>query len=229
MHINSTRSKHYLVLDAARGIAALTVMIYHVQKYNYPSVVVATMPHLFQRSFLAVDLFFLMSGLVIARSYEAKLLTHRMSFLTFLRIRLVRLYPLYIVGTLLGFIYAVAKSNVLATEPLRVWPNIEALAANAVFLPNLSDSVSGIFPFDPAAWSLAFEWAINLIYALWAVRQSLARLVVIAALSAAALVPCAISYGSLDMGWGASTALGGALRICFAFTMGSGAAPAHLS
>jgi peptidoglycan/LPS O-acetylase OafA/YrhL len=64
------------------------------------------------------------------------------------------------------------------------------------------------------------EWAINLIYAIWAVRQSTRRLVIIAAVSAAALVPCAISNASLDMGWGASTALGGGLRICFAFTLG---------
>ena len=211
--------KHYLVLDAARGIAALAIVLYHVQKYVYPNVVVAAMPHLLQRSFLAVDLFFLMSGLVLARSYEAKLLNGDMSFWGFFRTRLVRLYPLYIVGTILGFIYAFEKSSMLMTEPLQLWPNIEALAANILFLPNPSDR-SGIFPFDPAAWSLAFEWAINLIYAIWAVRQSTRRLAVIAAVSAAALVPCAISNGSLDMGWGTSTALGGGLRICFAFTIG---------
>jgi peptidoglycan/LPS O-acetylase OafA/YrhL len=212
--------KHYLALDAARGIAALAIVFYHVQKYIYPNVVVASIPHFLHRSFLAVDLFFLMSGLVIAQSYEAKLLNHEMSFLGFFRTRLVRLYPLYIVGTILGFVYVIVKSSVLTTEPFQLWPNIEALAANAVFLPSFSDRAPGIFPFDPAAWSLAFEWAINLIYAVWAVRQGTRRLAFIAAVSAAALVPCAISNGSLDMGWGVSTALGGGIRICFAFTLG---------
>jgi peptidoglycan/LPS O-acetylase OafA/YrhL len=213
-------AKHYLVLDAARGLAALAVVLFHIQKYIYPDVVIPGMPHLFQRSFLAVDLFFLMSGLVIARSYETKLRNGRMSFWGFFRTRFVRLYPLYIIGTIFGFIYALSKSGVLTTEAFHLLPNIEALAANAFFLPSPSDRVAGIFPFDPAAWSLALEWAINVIYATWAVRQGTKRLAIVVAVSAVALVPCAIAYGSLDIGWGASTAVGGALRICFAFTLG---------
>ncbi len=208
------------MLDAARGIAALSVMLFHVQKYIYPNIIIPSMPSLFHRSFLAVDLFFLMSGLVIARSYETKILNGKLSLFGFCRTRWVRLYPLYFIGTMGGFAYAVVKLSLLMPTSVWIWPNAGALLLNAIFLPNLADRSIEIFPFDPAAWSLALEWLANLLYAIIAVHQSTKRLAVLAVVSFAMLVPCAISNGSLDMGWGASTAVGGALRVCFAFTMG---------
>lgn len=138
-------TKHYLALDAARGIAAIAVVLYHVQTYIYPEVVVTIMPHLFHRSFLAVDLFFLMSGLVIARSYEVRLLNGKMSFFGFFQTRLVRLWPLYLLGTILGFIYAFVKSSVLMTEPFQIWPNIMGLVLNSVFFSQRFRSYSWYF------------------------------------------------------------------------------------
>ncbi|MFX5999031.1 hypothetical protein ABTF05_21860, partial [Acinetobacter baumannii] len=51
----------------------------------------------FFSSYLAVDLFFLLSGVVLCRSYESRLL-NGMRLGAFLRIRLLRLYPLYFLG-----------------------------------------------------------------------------------------------------------------------------------
>jgi hypothetical protein len=99
--------------------------------------VVASMPHLFHRSFLAVDLFFLMSGLVIARSYEARLLKDEMSFFAFVRTRLVLLYPLYIVGTVLGFIYTIAKSSVLMAQPYQISQVTDCRPATPAVRPSL--------------------------------------------------------------------------------------------
>ena len=178
------------------------------------------MPSLFHRSFLSVDLFFLMSGLVIARSYEAKILSGGMTIWGFCRTRLIRLYPLYIIGTLLGFIYAIVKSRFLTFSPFDIWSAAAVFVLNAGFIPNVIGRKAGIFPFDPAAWSLSLECLANLIYVLWMVRQSIKRVVILTMMSSVALAFCAISYGSIDMGWGASTALGGGLRICFAFTLG---------
>ena len=59
------KPQHYLTLDAARGIAAITVMLFHIHKYVYPHVELAIAPQLFAHSYLAVDLFFIMSGLVV--------------------------------------------------------------------------------------------------------------------------------------------------------------------
>ena len=115
-------NKHYLPLDAARGIAALAVMLYHFRKLVYPEVVMSNVPHLLQRSYLAVDLFFLMSGLVIARAYEPRLKTGAMSFSGFCVTRWIRLFPLYILGTLLGFAYALTKTHILSGESFTLAP-----------------------------------------------------------------------------------------------------------
>ena len=211
---------HYLVLDAARGIAALAVMLYHVQKYVFPEVEISFLPHLLHRSYLAVDLFFLMSGLVIARSYEARLLDGRLSFLGFCRVRAIRLYPLYLAGLMLGLGYALVKSIMKPEEAIALSEGLVALFLNGVFLPVVREGGGDIFPFNPAAWSLALEWGINLIYAAWAVRQKTSVLTGLSIAAGLILIPVAIAAHSLDLGWGMSTAMGGILRIGFSFTLG---------
>ncbi len=161
-----------------------------------------------------------MSGLVIARAYEAKLLAGSMSFGQFCRVRFIRLYPLYFSSLILGLSYAIIKTILKPEEAITFTQGVVSFSLNAAFLPDVVMSRSDIFPFNPAAWSLALEWAINIVYAIWAVRQSNARLLVITVLAGVALVPVAVDYGSVDMGWGLVTGLGGVLRICFSFTLG---------
>ena len=51
----------YVALDGLRGVAAIAVVFRHAHVDALP----------FAHGYLAVDLFFLLSGFVIARSYEA--------------------------------------------------------------------------------------------------------------------------------------------------------------
>lgn len=69
-------------LDAIRGIAAIFVVTRHTGEYfgGYP----------FFNSFLAVDIFFLLSGFVIAHAYGKKLLSNTISNTDFFKIRLIR-------------------------------------------------------------------------------------------------------------------------------------------
>jgi len=90
--------QHYLTLDGLRGIAAFAVMIYHQQQ-------TAVMGH----GYLAVDFFFILSGFVIAKAYESKLLSN-MSFTDFALVRVSRLYPLLIAATLLSAAYMAMSS-----------------------------------------------------------------------------------------------------------------------
>ena len=58
--------KHqYILLDALRGLAALFVVIWHTSLYWSP------LP--FEHTYLAVDIFFVLSGFVIASAYREKL------------------------------------------------------------------------------------------------------------------------------------------------------------
>jgi peptidoglycan/LPS O-acetylase OafA/YrhL len=210
---------HLLTLDAARGAAALCVMLYHLGQF-------LPLNPFFGKSYLAVDLFFLMSGLVIARSYENKLISGAMNFRSFCRARLLRLYPLYLMGLVGGLTYVMVKAalNVPGTAPA---PDVLMVAVlSALFIPQFFAHFSAyhdlnyLFPFDPAAWSLSLEVAINILYAAWMFRQSDRVLWIIVAGSAIALAGLGFKYGTLDLGWGASTAMGGVVRVLFSFTLG---------
>ncbi len=61
VRIPSSGKKFYPVLEGLRGAAAILVLFRHIPTYITPI-------H-FQMSYLAVDLFFVLSGFVIANSY----------------------------------------------------------------------------------------------------------------------------------------------------------------
>ena len=82
---------HFEVLDGLRGVAAIAVMLFH--SYHAEG--------LFHNAWSAVDLFFLLSGFVIAYSSDEHL-QHGMPATQFLLRRLIRLYPMIVLGTLVG-------------------------------------------------------------------------------------------------------------------------------
>lgn len=86
-------------LDALRGVAAVVVVTRHAPAFFGVG--------LFPNSALGVDLFFVMSGFVIAHAYDERI-ARGMTALEFFRIRAIRLYPLYILGTLIGAAVAAA-------------------------------------------------------------------------------------------------------------------------
>ena len=93
---------HFTALDGLRGVAALVVLALHaLTPFNLDYIV----PH----AVLAVDFFFLLSGFVIGYAYEHRLLVN-LSVKEFIRIRLIRLYPLILVGTIFGFLVFCLKS-----------------------------------------------------------------------------------------------------------------------
>lgn len=214
---------HYLVLDAARGIAALIIVFVHLRNRMLPYFVDSFGEAFLQKGFLAVDLFFLMSGLVICRAYEEKILTKSISFTSFFLTRLIRLWPLYALGTLLGLIYAWAMSYHASGEVFNLHINAISFVFNIFFLPSPINDVApndGLFRFNAASWSLFLEVAINLAYALYAVRFSTLKLSVIAVIAGSLLVVTSLAYGSTSMGWNWTNMHGGICRITFSFTLG---------
>lgn len=89
----------FVGLDGLRGVAAIMVVLFHAQGLNRVDLT-------FPSAYLAVDLFFMLSGFVIAHAYEKKLKSG-LSVWRFFKIRAVRLYPLYLFGTILSFAVAV--------------------------------------------------------------------------------------------------------------------------
>ncbi len=85
---------HFAGLDGLRGIAALAVVALHGNQF-------AKLTSFPPSTYLAVDFFFILSGFVIAYAYDERIKAG-LQLGSFLRIRLIRLYPLLFLGALLG-------------------------------------------------------------------------------------------------------------------------------
>lgn len=140
----------FATLDALRGISAIAIAIRHTPHF-FPKWII-------EGSFLSIDLFFIMSGFVIFLAYEDRLGTG-MSALQFLRIRLIRLYPLYFLGSALGILVAVAA---LHTNGLSIdWPPqllVTTIPYSMVLLLTpLPGGANVLFPLNPVLWSIFYE------------------------------------------------------------------------
>lgn len=138
---------HFNTLDGIRGVAALLVVIFHGADFFGA--------HPFPETYLAVDVFFLLSGAVVANAYESRL-RDGMSFARFAWIRLVRIYPLYLFGFTLGVV-AITWSHARLEGGLPL-----SLVDGLLLLPTLSGV---LFPFNMPSWSLSVELFGNLAYA----------------------------------------------------------------
>ena len=208
--------RRLLALDGVRGIAALVVVIMHIQPMIGG--------RLFDHGYLMVDLFFLMSGFVLSNAYGHRLGRGGQGP-AFMRIRLVRLYPLAAAGWLLG-----AAVFAIIRPPGQSPPfdqNPVSFALGLAFLPWLAGGL--VAPFDGPAWSLQAEFWINALYGFIAPRLTDRRLAVVVIAAAAGLAVVTARTGGLDGGVANNEVARGAgpwsfaigwLRIAFAFPMG---------
>ena len=144
------------MLDALRGIAAICVAVYHfTENTSFPLAHMAT---------YFVDVFFVMSGFIIAMKYRGAI-DAGMGFRDFLARRLIRLYPVFAVSICIGAVALALKCS-LAMASYSPGDVVLATALNALFLPFhndgrinlLSNYLTGLtFPLNPPAWSLFYE------------------------------------------------------------------------
>ncbi len=147
-------SNDYMALDALRGVAAIIVAIGHVfDIYGHYNP--------FEHSHIAVDFFFILSGYVMARTYEGRLGTE-IGTVQFLVIRFRRLWPPLAVGALIGLL-----PLWIAGYP--VWSTLVLLCLALLLLPAAWDF--GTYPLNPPAWSITLELIANIFHAafLWRV------------------------------------------------------------
>lgn len=213
-------SHKFTVLDGLRGIAALLVVTRHTEGYwGAP-----WLSH--NHSYLAVDLFFVLSGFVISHAYAQPLRDARLSARRFMLIRWIRLWPLHAMGAALGAATLMAKH--------RYGPGawVAPLLPMLLFLPSrMPQAGDSLFELNRPGWSLFYEMAVNLLYGLthrWLGQRLLAAVI---ALSGAGLVATALYNGSLDLGfvWNTRSLAGGALRAIFGIFVGIALHRLHLA
>lgn len=209
--MSGDQRRTFHTLDGLRGVAALAVAFRHI-----PDNAIANWT---PESYLAVDLFFVLSGFVLSHAYAARLAAG-MGLGEFVVVRLIRLYPLYFVASLitLALVLVPAWSGHFHPPPRSLRTVVLALLFVPTFDP--SDPHIGLFPLIGPAWSLFFEFAVNIFFAVIVTRLDTRRLVVLLVLGAAFLIATVARFGTIDVGWSQSNAWGGFGRVGFAFFSG---------
>lgn len=201
----------YSTLNGIRGLAACAVATLHGQGFFGEFVAWG--------GYLAVDLFFVLSGFVLAHAYEDRF-ARGMTVSGFFWIRTLRLYPLYLLGAVIGSVSAVL-AWILGAGDLTSNQLALAIAFNAVMLPiPVFEPSMRLYPVNVPGWSLFFELAVNVVYVALYSKLTERILIAIVILSAIGLAILGLQAGHLDLGsiWGSFA--GGTLRVLFSFFMG---------
>jgi peptidoglycan/LPS O-acetylase OafA/YrhL len=101
-------------LDGLRGIAAIVVMEFHFAIFFLPQARLFDLIPALGRAYLAVDLFFILSGFVMAHVYGKALASSwREEWPAFAIARFARLYPLFAVSTIaMAFVFALSHIGI---------------------------------------------------------------------------------------------------------------------
>ncbi|KWU26285.1 acyltransferase family protein [Burkholderia cenocepacia] len=203
--------ERWVYLDAVRGLAAIMVAVFHYQG-------LFTEKQFFDFGYLAVDLFFVLSGMVMQAMYGEAIARGSLGVREFALVRLRRLYPMVVLGLL-----AVASLNLCSVPPSNVsTASWISLARSVLLLPELG--TSNAFPANGPLWSLMSEVVVN---SIWFATVRLGGMRAFAALTALA-VPAALLLigahgGSANFGWQGDVAqlLEGCVRALGAFCAGA--------
>jgi peptidoglycan/LPS O-acetylase OafA/YrhL len=175
----------------------------------------------FPNSFLAVDFFFCLSGFIIAYSYERRIL-NGMSLADFSVARLIRLYPLYFLGSAFGLLSALMLTHAYSRNHLTPGELLTTVALSSLLLPDLRDvwANHNVFPLNGPPWSLFFELFANLVF--WfMIRSRLADKVWLLGVAGTCLAMLSLYKGPLaEAGAFSQSFTQGFARVGFSFCMG---------
>ena len=214
---------HIKPLTSLRFLAAFWVLLYHFKDHLGLDL---GRFGLIAHGYLGVDLFFTLSGFILAHVYLTEIGTGRFAYGGFLKNRLARIYPMHLaaLGAMLALFFGAAAMGVGVGDPNAF--KLSDLPAHLLMIHawGATEAVGWNFP----SWSISAEWAAYLIFPLVAALVLKARgagWLVIAALGA-----CMISFVGLShlhqilpgvgRDFSQMTAQIGALRIVPSFVLG---------
>lgn len=164
---------HVLPLDSIRGIAATSVVIHHL--LLMPTFL-AAFPHnawidcsFFRSAWLLVDLFFVLSGIVMSLSYVDGDF-ERFSLREFMVRRLARVYPLHIVMLLANLLFRLLRISLVVAGIVVAAPTAFEVNNAYSFLLNLlllhSMGFIDYLSWNAPSWSISVEFYTYLVFGL---------------------------------------------------------------
>jgi len=195
-------SRTFHGLDALRAVAAISLILFHassgIGEWLAPS------------GYLAVDVFFVMSGFVIAHSYEERI--RQFGVRRFMTIRVIRFLPFFYLGGVLGIVMLalLRQSSILGA------------ATYFLFLPAppRPEFALSLSPINGPGWSLLFEIYVNLAYAALLPRLSTRVILLVTTSTGAALAAASMAHIWIAGGSNWPTFWVGVLRVTFSFSTG---------
>lgn len=191
-------------LDILRGIAALCVLGLHTRA------IYGDYGWVFGKGYLAVDLFFMLSGYVMARIYDPRFAAG-LGPVRFFQARYRRLWPVMAVGSVIGL--------------PKLWFELRNPCAfawtagfNLLLLPVPQEGPG--FPLNIPAWSILFELTANLIHGLVLWRLRLRWLVLLAVAMIPPIFWVGASYGTFDVGAHTFDFFAGLPRVLLSYLIG---------
>lgn len=169
------KEQYILCLDGLRGWAAIYVMLFHYTFNLFPSIAIVT------NGYLAVDLFFVLSGFVMMMVYGISDFNFS-HYKRFLKHRFARIYPTYffwLVICLIVFFYCGFSTKTILT--------------NLLLIQNITMSPSAL----GTSWSLSVEIVLYICFPvlLWIVKKFSPQVVCMSAITGL----CAVAYVDLPL------------------------------
>lgn len=215
-----TPPARFYALDAIRGLAAIAVVFYHYTQHNNLNWL--------HGAWVAVDIFFILSGFVLMHSYSKKV-AQGMTAKEFLYSRVARLGPMYVVGLILGIaaaLYAMyfGSQNLINANNLATASGLNFLLLpyfNHQAWPFGADTIYGtVFPLNDPSWSLFFEFFVNIVFFVYLSRFQHINLKIWVALAGVIFVGMTLYFHQLNPGSRGSDFIFGFPRVIFEFFLG---------
>jgi peptidoglycan/LPS O-acetylase OafA/YrhL len=203
--------RSFQTLDGLRGVGAFLVVMRHVPGLFGPIRV--------PESFLAVDLFYLVSGFVVAHAYGERLYAGGFVW-GFVKTRIIRLYPLYLVGLLAGVIMAAAS---MLADPHSFWTPmkvVECVAVGLLMIPRFPGLDINGTTLNGPIWTLLYELIANFVYAVAIRLLTTWVLLGIVVVCGAGVIFAEFHYGTLDVGYNLTDQWAALTRVGFSFFAG---------
>ncbi len=161
---------HLPYLDSIRGLAALYVAIGHIWQFLVVQPPYATLPSIlamFKLGHFAVAIFIVLSGycLMLPIAVKGHVEQENTWLGSFLRRRLFRIYPAYLVTILISL--SLIAITGIGTDPTRLWTkgvnhfSTESIGTHLLLMHNLTHWDWSI---NPPMWSVALEWQIYMVF-----------------------------------------------------------------
>ena len=203
--------RSFQTLDGLRGVGAAIIVMRHVPRLFWPLRV--------PESYLAVDLFYLVSGFVIAHAYGQRLAAGGY-FWPFVKTRIIRLYPLYLIALVVGVVTATA---LCLQSPSSGWTPMKILGCFVVglfMIPRFPGLPNNGTTLDGPLWTLLYELIANFVYAAIVRLLSIPVLLAIMLVSGAGVVLAEATAHTLDVGYNLTDQWAALARVGYSFFAG---------